>query len=739
MADIAELGLKVDSKGVVSADKNLRKLDKTAAGTEKRAAALGKTIGNVAAAFAGGAFLQKVIANTIEQERVTAQLEQTLKSTGRYTPELSQNMQDFAASLQQVTTFGDEAIIASQSLLLTFTQIGGDVFPRAQRAILDVATAMGTDLKSASLQVGKALNDPILGVTALARSGIQFSEAQKAMIKEMVETGRVAEAQVVILKELETQFGGSAEAARNTLGGALKSLQNTFGDLLEGNGDKGGVNAAVTSINKLNDTLNDPAIKKAFQEIASGVLSVVSAVAKALPAITGFTKWAAEELAVFGGGISGDDIVRLEARADRLASMLTRMQENGDTGYPVFSTMSKKLDEVNAKIEMYYRLQSSAPVAPVAATLPDVPVLQATGGQLEEVAKKTKGLTDAQKAMAKAAEDLARAQQSNADVIADLAEQIYQATLSADDLIQRQNQLRLNEFATPEQIASVKMLTAEINKQRVAKEAADEMNRRRSEFGSDPAATIRGDVAPLSGGRFDDQLARYEAERQAELIRYQEQQARLAEAINIELVQKQDAWLMEEEFYQEHTARLNQIDQARTDMLMERSAAGFRQMSSDIMAFAQVFGQENSKMFEIAKAAAITSTIIETYTAAQRAFSAMAAIPYVGPALGVAAAAAAVAGGMARVAQIRSQSPSFDGGGFTGYGPRSGGVDGKGGFMAVMHPNETVIDHTKGQSTGGSKIVNNFTLNAPADKRTQSQIAAKIAQAQQRATARLSA
>ena len=352
MADIAELGLKVDSKGLVSADKNLKQLDKTAASTEKRAAALGKTLGNVAAAFAGGAFLQKVIANTIEQERVTAQLEQTLKSTGRYTPELSQNMQDFASSLQQVTTFGDEAIIASQALLLTFTQIGGDVFPRAQRSILDVATAMGTDLKAASLQVGKALNDPIKGVAALAESGIQFTESQKAMIKEMVETGRVAEAQGVILKELETQFGGSAEAARNTLGGALKSLQNTFGDLLEGNGDKGGVNAAVTSINELNDTLNDPAIKKAFQEITSGVLSVVSAVAKALPVITDFTRWAAEELAVFAGGIGGDDIVRLEMEAERLAATLQKMQDRGETRYAIFDSMSKDLDEVNAKIEM---------------------------------------------------------------------------------------------------------------------------------------------------------------------------------------------------------------------------------------------------------------------------------------------------------------------------------------------------------------------------------------------------
>ena len=48
----------------------------------------------------------------------------------------------------------------------------------------------------------------------------------------------------------------------------------------------------------------------------------------------------------------------------------------------------------------------------------------------------------------------------------------------------------------------------------------------------------------------------------------------------------------------------------------------------------------------------------------------------------------------------------FDGGGFTGKGIRAGGMDGKGGFMAMVHPNETVIDHTKGQSMGAAPTVN---------------------------------
>jgi hypothetical protein len=55
---------------------------------------------------------------------------------------------------------------------------------------------------------------------------------------------------------------------------------------------------------------------------------------------------------------------------------------------------------------------------------------------------------------------------------------------------------------------------------------------------------------------------------------------------------------------------------------------------------------------------------------------------------------------------LSAMLPGFDGGGYTGMGSRTGGVDGKGGFPAVLHPNETVVDHTKGQGMGGTATVN---------------------------------
>jgi hypothetical protein len=107
----------------------------------------------------------------------------------------------------------------------------------------------------------------------------------------------------------------------------------------------------------------------------------------------------------------------------------------------------------------------------------------------------------------------------------------------------------------------------------------------------------------------------------------------------------------------------------------------------------------NKKMFAVQKAYNIAQAIMSTYTGAAKALE---TYP---PPLSFAMAAAQVAAGMAQVAQIRAQS--FDGGGFTGRGSRSGGMDGKGGFPAILHPNETVVDHTKGQS-GGITVINNI-------------------------------
>ena len=167
------------------------------------------------------------------QAKAIAQVEAGLKSTGSQAGFTSKQLQAMASDLQSKTLFGDETILKDATAqLLTFTNISGEQFARTQQAALDLATRLDGDLKGASIQLGKALNDPVANLSALSRSGIQFSDEQKAVIKSMAETGRLAEAQTIILDELNRQYGGSAEAAAKADGG-FTQLANSFGDLQE--------------------------------------------------------------------------------------------------------------------------------------------------------------------------------------------------------------------------------------------------------------------------------------------------------------------------------------------------------------------------------------------------------------------------------------------------------------------------------------------------------------------------
>src|SRR3990172_4629536 len=194
------------------------------AGLGLGAAELGaKAFGVIASGIAGS------IAEAKEAIAVNKQLEQTIKSTGGAAGISAQQARDLASSLEHVTNFGDDTILAGENLLLTFTNIGSTVFPRATETMLDMSQALGQDLKSSAIQLGKALNDPVKGMTALSRVGVTFTAAQKEQIKTMQAAGDLLGAQGIILAELEREFGGSARA----LADPATQLANAWGNLQE--------------------------------------------------------------------------------------------------------------------------------------------------------------------------------------------------------------------------------------------------------------------------------------------------------------------------------------------------------------------------------------------------------------------------------------------------------------------------------------------------------------------------
>lgn len=248
-AQKAERAAMAATRQQVTARRNLMRLtaglDKELAGQSgfnKLAGGFGVSPGALtgAAVGAGAAAAAKVTIDTAresidlarEQAKVDAQLAAVLQSTGHAAGMTSFELKAMATQLQSVTNFGDETVQRGQNLLLTFTNIGRDVFPDATRAMLDMSEAMDQDVKQSAIQLGKALNDPVQGVGALRRVGVQFTDSQEELIKTMAESGNILGAQKMILAELQKEFGGSAEAARAADGG-FQALSNAVGDLKE--------------------------------------------------------------------------------------------------------------------------------------------------------------------------------------------------------------------------------------------------------------------------------------------------------------------------------------------------------------------------------------------------------------------------------------------------------------------------------------------------------------------------
>ena len=158
-------------------------------------------------------------------------LENGLKNLGGTAPQEIEKLKTAASKLGEVTLFNEEDFNKGFGLLTSFTNISVGSYERVATAAADLAQTSGTNVSSAMIQLAKAVNDPVAGLTALGRAGVQFSNEQKELIKSMVEVGNVAGAQELVLSELERQYGGNATAAAQGYAGAIDTLGEKFYDL----------------------------------------------------------------------------------------------------------------------------------------------------------------------------------------------------------------------------------------------------------------------------------------------------------------------------------------------------------------------------------------------------------------------------------------------------------------------------------------------------------------------------
>jgi hypothetical protein len=224
--------------------KGLSKTNKEAASSLSKLGDSFKKVGKFAAigfAAAGAASLavgKKLFDAAEAAGTANARIEQIATSMDLFGEEagvVSSRLVALANDQARLTGVSRETIKETSALLLTFGEVAksadevGGVFDRAQKAAIDLAAAGFGSATGNATALGKALNDPIRGITALTRSGVTFTEEEKERIRVLQESNRLGEAQALVLEAIEKQVGGTAEATAN----ASDRIRETFGVLTD--------------------------------------------------------------------------------------------------------------------------------------------------------------------------------------------------------------------------------------------------------------------------------------------------------------------------------------------------------------------------------------------------------------------------------------------------------------------------------------------------------------------------
>jgi len=619
-----QVGIEVDRKGATKGykafaddvSKQNKRMRSELQKTKQASQGLGVGIKGLVAA-AGGLFIFSKVNNIIresislagEQASAEAKVEQTIRSTGQAAGITADEMKRMAQEFQNVTTFGDEVILRGQSMLLTFKQIGKDVFPAATESMLNLSVAMGTDVKESAIQLGKALNDPITGLTALRRVGITFSKEQENLIKNFQKSGEMAKAQTLILQELESQFGGLAKSVALTGQGPLIQFQNIVSDVQELLGEAlipVIIDATAGFKEWLIEGQKSGDLVRTFEFIANGarlMFGVFQDVFSNLRAIFKVVSGSLNALAGTFLGVLGEII----GGVDKLQQVLPERFRNA--GITEFAQDLRILGQ--AGLESGQELFEEG-IGSVSLAKNTINAFKAMGSQAKET---TKDLNEVKGAAGLGPVSGGTATDPKADAAA------------------------AKKAAAAEK-------AAQAEKERLAKERQAFIDSESQKF--EEALAIREEFRRMNLSQADQDLLAFQDDLKIKNALLRE--AGLEEIDIIQMVANKRQELNEQ-------AREAQIATARAQL-------------SDFVGNLEAMAKANKKFGPIFKAAAVAQATIDTFAGATAAFKALAGIPIVGPALGAAAAAAAIGAGIARVAQIKAQK--FQGGGVVDSGQLSG-------------------------------------------------------------------
>jgi len=630
------LKLKIDPTGMVTGGrKSERELDRIkikARETEGAVSSLGmrggaaisglaRNFGTLAAAATSALTLGFFRSTLKEQEIYQRNLLKTqalLKATGGAAGHTAKQLEEQAHRLALISLQSVEGVMNAQQVMLTFRNVTGDTFDKAIHAALNMAEILGTDVKSSVIQLGKALNDPAVGMSMLTRSGITFTDAQKKMVKQLIASNDLLGAQKIILAEVNSEFGGAAKAAAEGYSGAVDTLTQRWQEFKLAFADSVGLADKVgAALGKVSDTLVFLSDHVKTFETGMTALGVVIAALASVPI-----------------GIIAGAVIAVAGAVSLVSSALN------DLGID-FRTIKEVSIEVMGRIGLAFHVVEltvwSVGKSIKAKWFKMLAALQSGWTAF------LSGVADAANLIAKIPgvgdfKGINEAAQHAADGVTELSSAVEQYNYQARALGHQAETLGASITAPLKSLADSRDRL--LNRQ-----AVDLLNQEDAIYKSMGGSIVKTDKAVTTVTK---------------------SLGRMKRAVNV----SQSA------FGSLADTISNDIGQGLMDMASgtKTVADSFRSMAADIV-------KELYKVLVVQRMVASVKSLIGG--------------------IGI--------GGGVSFANPLSFS-SFAGGGFTGNAPRSGGLDGHGGFLAVMHPRETVVDHMQPGAGAGPSITINQTF-----------------------------
>lgn len=568
---------------------------------------------------------------------VTAAMSIALQSVG-------QNIEQISKVLMAAGVGALAAYIAKQAILITTS---------ARMAIQSRAVAVA-ELEAARAHMAAA-TAATAQATAYARLGVGSAAVVTATNAQAAAATRLAAAQAGV--------AGASRLLVGALGGPVGIIALAasaaaglylFGDSADAATPE--VDDLTKSISELNKEQRDlfalnaqEAIKK-YREEAEKAKKVLDDIN--LGRTFGSAEWINKQLVenAYNFRVATDNADKYQKRLDELNnySPADPSKPKTEPQAPTTSTEGqKRLAEMRQEVELM-KLSGEARAKLQAiqslgenATKEERAEAEKLASAIVDLEKKHKDLEEQKRKQKQVDDDAIKGAADNARAIKDLTNEMTMASLKGAELAQVAAVLKLNEYATPAQIEEVKKLAAELYKINEAAAA-------KKEFGVDVKGKIMGEVDPLTGGPFDDQTARYDAEAQSEQKRYADQLERLKQAKQLELEVVGGYQALEQKMAQDHSDRMMQIEMAKKQVMVAAIESSFGAATD---AIGDAFGKQ-SGIYKAAFVAQKIAAIAQAALAIQTGVAMAAANPFPYNLAAMASVAASTAGIISNIQSI---------------------------------------------------------------------------------------